>query len=552
MTRFRYDVVLHVEPGQCPGPCPPDVWRDWRDAPLDASAIRERLASAQPSYFGLRRVTNARLATELRIKRWLAEDAGGDTVGALRLAIDEAPRLGVDPEALWELAQGLPYAVDIRCEPESADGDIAVLFTRYGSPPVDIDTVVAAPPRPFADCANNPLREKASRAFVPELMRDLKAALPQHMIPASIVMLDSFPLLPNGKVDRQALPPPDFDTLYREQYVAPHTATQQAVQSIWAAVLGVDNPGIHDNFFALGGHSLKVTQVVSRIAQDLKKTVSLRDFFNQPTIAELAALLDEVPSDSAAEAIPAAPPAPDYPVSPAQQRLWVLAQMDGGAAYHMADTLVVRGHLDANALARAYGMLLQRHEILRTGFVEVAGALRQRVYQIVDPTFETVDLRGARRADRRSPQARARRRAQWIRSGQRAAGQDAPAAHRQPRVRAAVQHASHHFGRLEHGRAGPRDDADSTRPRSRGGRLRCRRCASSIATTSPGRRRACVRACSSCANTGEASSAICRPHSTCRPTSRVRRCAPAAAAACTCDWSRRCMRGSRSSPAGGR
>ena len=69
--------------------------------------------------------------------------------------------------------------------------------------------------------------------------------------------------------------------------------------------------GIHDNFFAFGGHSLKVTQVVSRIAQDLKKTVSLRDFFNQPTIAELAALLDEVPSDSAAEAIPAAPPAPD-------------------------------------------------------------------------------------------------------------------------------------------------------------------------------------------------------------------------------------------------
>jgi hypothetical protein len=194
MTRFRYDVVLHVEPVQCPGPCPPDVWRDWRDAPLDASAIRERLASAQPSYFGLRHVTNARLATELRIKRWLAEDAGGDTVGALRLAIDKAPRLGVDPEALWELAQGNPYAVDIRCEPESADGDIAVLFTRHGSPPVEIDSVLAPPPRPFADCANNPLREKATRAFVPELMRDLKAALPQHMIPASIMVLDSFPV----------------------------------------------------------------------------------------------------------------------------------------------------------------------------------------------------------------------------------------------------------------------------------------------------------------------------------------------------------------------
>ena len=114
------------------------------------------------------------------------------------------------------------------------------------------------------------------------------------MIPASFVVLDRFPLLPNGKVDRHALPPPDFETLHGGGYIAPRTPTERVVQSIWAVVLGVEHPGIHDNFFALGGHSLKVTQVVSRIAQELSKTVSLRDFFNHPTIAELAALLDKI------------------------------------------------------------------------------------------------------------------------------------------------------------------------------------------------------------------------------------------------------------------
>ena len=163
------------------------------------------------------------------------------------------------------------------------------------------------------------------------------------MIPASFVVLDRFPLLPNGKVDRHALPPPDFETLHGGEYVAPRTPTERVVQGIWAVVLGVEHPGIHDNFFALGGHSLKVTQVVSRIAQELSKTISLRDFFNHPTIAELAALLDEISPATTVVSIAPTPFASDYPTSPAQQRLWVLAQMDGSAAYHMADCLIMRG-----------------------------------------------------------------------------------------------------------------------------------------------------------------------------------------------------------------
>ena len=211
---------------------------------------------------------------------------------------------GLDPEALWRLAEEVPYDIDVRCEPESSDGDIAVLFKRRDSPPVNIGAVWAAARRPVAEYANNPLRELVARSLVPELRRHMKEILPQHMVPASFVVLDRFPLLPNGKIDRRALPPPDFERLHRERHVVPRTSTEHLVQGAWAAVLGVDNPGVHDNFFALGGHSLKVTQVVSRIAQELSKSVSLREFFDRPTIAELAELLDTINPDAAAAPIP--------------------------------------------------------------------------------------------------------------------------------------------------------------------------------------------------------------------------------------------------------
>ena len=168
MTRFRYDAVLRVEADPAPSACLDEISEDWRVTAPNAEAIRERLASTQPSYFGLRHVANARLATENRIAQWLAGDFGIDTVGDLRRAQERAPPGGIDPEALWDLANTTGYDVEIRCEPESSGGDLAVLFSRRGSRSVDIDAALATPPRPFADCANNPLHEKLARTLVRE------------------------------------------------------------------------------------------------------------------------------------------------------------------------------------------------------------------------------------------------------------------------------------------------------------------------------------------------------------------------------------------------
>jgi acyl carrier protein len=113
------------------------------------------------------------------------------------------------------------------------------------------------------------------------------------MVPSAFVVLEGLPLTPNGKVDRQALPEPERDSADLAQvYVGPRNAAEQIIAAIWAEILGRKQIGIHDNFFDLGGHSLKATQVVSRLRAKFGKEIPLRDMFEYPTIAELAAVTD--------------------------------------------------------------------------------------------------------------------------------------------------------------------------------------------------------------------------------------------------------------------
>jgi surfactin family lipopeptide synthetase A len=143
---------------------------------------------------------------------------------------------------------------------------------------------------------------------VSELRGFLRQKLPEYMVPSTFVFLDSLPLTPNGKADRNALPAPaQSRPELNERFLAPRTAVEQTLATIWAELLKVDRVGIHDNFFELGGHSLLATQVVSRMREVFAKEVSLRSLFEAPTIAELAPLMDrsdEVEDAPGAAAIP--------------------------------------------------------------------------------------------------------------------------------------------------------------------------------------------------------------------------------------------------------
>ncbi|MGJ4938921.1 amino acid adenylation domain-containing protein, partial [Bradyrhizobium sp. HKCCYLRH3083] len=201
---------------------------------------------------------------------------------------------------------------------------------------------------------------------IAELRSHLGSLLPDYMVPSLFVTLDALPLTPNGKLDRKALPEPDLAVASEAPHRAPRSATEQALAAIWAELLGHDEIGIDDNFFALGGHSLLATRLVSRLRSQFGRELPLRRLFEQPTIARLAACLDGETGDQAT-AFVAVPRPVDLPLSAAQTRLWFLDQLEGGsAAYLIPFALDLDGALDAQALDRALTALVARHESLRS------------------------------------------------------------------------------------------------------------------------------------------------------------------------------------------
>ncbi len=196
------------------------------------------------------------------------------------------------------------------------------------------------------------------------LREELKRRLPEHLVPAAIVAVDDLPLTVNGKLDVGALPRPD---LGGGSGRGPATDAEATLCALFAQVLGLDTVGPEDDFFDLGGHSLIATRLLSRARSALSAGLTLRDLFDAPTPAELARRAGGEAAGARPELAPRERPT-SLPLSPAQQRLWMLARLDGGAgaAYHYPLVLRLRGALDADALEAALGDVVARHEPLRT------------------------------------------------------------------------------------------------------------------------------------------------------------------------------------------
>ncbi|HET6711178.1 amino acid adenylation domain-containing protein, partial [Amycolatopsis sp.] len=203
-----------------------------------------------------------------------------------------------------------------------------------------------------------------------ELIRFLAGILPEYMVPSAILLLDRLPLTANGKVDRRRLPVPEVRETLRTSYVAPRTEVEHALCAILAGTLGADLVGVHDNFFELGGDSVLAMRVLSRIATEFGSGPAVRTLFANPTVAELA---PHLPEQTRAGTGPVAvvPRDEPLPLSPAQQRLWFLAEYQPGSTeYNTAACLRLSGPLDRAVLRSAVTALVARHEPLRTTFGE--------------------------------------------------------------------------------------------------------------------------------------------------------------------------------------
>jgi amino acid adenylation domain-containing protein len=232
-----------------------------------------------------------------------------------------------------------------------------------------------------------------------ELRAYLARCLPASMVPGAVLALRELPLTPYGKLDLLALPDPGGDGEGAEGAAgAARTATEQLLADIWAEVLGRGQVGVEESFFALGGHSLAVTRVLSRVRRTFGVEPPVQSFFAEPTVAGLAREVDA--AVRAGHGLAAPPFArlqarQDLPLSFAQQRLWFLEQLRPGTAlYNITDAIGLRGSLDLAALAAALNEIVRRHEALRTTFPSVRGTPLQRIHEPAPLPLPLIDLAG--------------------------------------------------------------------------------------------------------------------------------------------------------------
>ncbi len=240
-----------------------------------------------------------------------------------------------------------------------------------------------------------------------DLKRYLQERLPSFMVPNAWVELDELPLTPNGKVDRAALPDPERTRLESAtSFQAPRTQTEELLAGIWQRVLGTERVGRDDNFFSLGGYSLLATRIISRIRESFQVELPVRSLFEWPTLAELAERVEEALRSGSTYLLPPLQRLAEttqLPLSYAQQRLWFLDQLvPHNNAYNIPVGFRIRGPLNLVALQQSLNETVQRHESLRTNFVNVDGQPVQVIAPNSTQDLPIIDLQGFSEPERES------------------------------------------------------------------------------------------------------------------------------------------------------
>jgi amino acid adenylation domain-containing protein/non-ribosomal peptide synthase protein (TIGR01720 family) len=438
LTRFRYDVILHVDPPAARTVPAPHVSINFQEQPITVEAIRRMLLEQQLGVLVVTNVPNARLINARLGLRLIAESNSFDSAGNIRDAIAQVAnnQPGIDPEDLWDAASNTPYRVRISWSAAAHDGSYDVTFWRdNGSLPGHIFESPQRPdqysvPTVLGALANNPLRAELDSVLASDLRDHLTRTLADYMIPATFVFLDAMPVTPNQKVDRLKLPEPEHTRpAITSHYQAPHTKFERVLSEIWASVLRIDRVGVHDNFFELGGDSIQSIRVISR-AKQAGLHLTPRQLFDHQTIAALARIAEDTGPAIDDEAPPPSQTASAEPTgrgvahAPGIEDSYALSPMQQGMLFHsqymaqpdmyleqLSCTLV--GDLNADALQRAWDRVLCRHAVLRSSIHwEGEGRPLQVVHgQVSVPFYQedwsglTEDQRGARlneylRADR--------------------------------------------------------------------------------------------------------------------------------------------------------
>jgi non-ribosomal peptide synthase protein (TIGR01720 family) len=376
LTQFRYDVVLQLD-GPAPQTREPGRTLAWGAGGATLDTLRDLLSDAGPGEVRVTGVPNARLLGAAKALDLLNRPDAPGQVSEIRAALQTpGPDPAVDPETMWELGERYGRHTVVSWSGGEADGRFEVVFqprgSREGAPSFTAPST-GSDERSWEVYANRPWQEKLAGRLGPELRRHLKECLPAYMVPTSLTFLETLPLTPNGKVDHDALPPPETAWMEGETgFIAPRSPVEQTLAEVWQQVLGLEQVGVHHNFFELGGDSIHSIQVVAR-AHQAGLRLTPRQLFQYPTIAGLAAVVEAVSVAPAEQGLVLGA----MPLTPIQ--CWFFEQeLPEPEHWNQAVLFAVHSRLDPEKLAQAIFHLLNHHDTLRLRFTRSdAGGWRQ-------------------------------------------------------------------------------------------------------------------------------------------------------------------------------
>ena len=391
LSGYRYEVVLRKAPvpARSLTHLPSEPWQRFGSL----ARLGEYLKSRHLPELRVTGVPHAGIWPDVAMARALAEAGDRVPVSELRAGLSAPDAVLSDQCHL--LGQQLGYATAVTWSPTA--GLVDLIYTHVTEPSEDyllpaLSDLYLPATRvgSLAEYVNDP----SAIERLAELRGFVAGRLPEFMMPAAIMVLESLPLTVNGKLDRRALPAPEFIT--GVAYRAPRDRRERVLAALFGEVLGVTRVGIDDGFFDLGGHSLSATRLVARVRAELGLEVPIRALFDAPTVAGLMEWMTAHAKDPAGAPLTAQQRPAVIPLSFAQSRLWFLDQLHGPSpVYNMAVALRLRGRLDADALGAALADVVGRHESLRTLFEAPEGIPRQVVvpaeraefgWQVVDAT----------------------------------------------------------------------------------------------------------------------------------------------------------------------
>jgi amino acid adenylation domain-containing protein len=290
LTRYRYDVVLHT--GEFIGSRAIFETLVWQTAGRSIVDLEAALGEWRSVAVRMRSVPNSRLARESAAQRLMETCDEHVDSGALRRQLAELELEEVDPEMFWAWGEAHGYHVQITWSAEGSPGcfDVQLIdHARTDQVPREV-SLLPDIGRSLSVYANDPTESSFRQMLMPQLREYLKSRLPEHMIPSAWIALKQLPLTPNGKLDRCALPAPEGRPVEMGEYVAPRNNLERKLADIWAQVLQVDQVGVQDNFFQLGGHSLLIVQMIDRLHR-AGLAVEVRSIYASPTLEDLARTL---------------------------------------------------------------------------------------------------------------------------------------------------------------------------------------------------------------------------------------------------------------------